>query len=114
MKTETCACGARAKEITTDLELFGGDVVLRGVKALYCPDCKEELLTSAQAAEASKRYSELLPGFEAFSVKKRVSKIGNSLSVPLPKELADFMSLAKGSEMRISVKNRHRLVMDVA
>lgn len=111
--TETCACGAQAREITTDLELFDGDVVIRNVKALYCPECKEEVFTSEQAAEAGEKYRRLLPGFEAFSVQKRVSQLGNSLSVPLPKELADFMHISKGSEMRISVKNRHRLVVDV-
>ena len=114
MTNETCACGAQAKEITTDLELFGGDVVIRNVKALYCPKCEEEIFTSELAAEAGKKYEQLLPGFEAFSVRKKVSKVGNSLSLPLPKELADFMNIAKGSEMKISVKNRHRLVVDVA
>ncbi|MBN2517437.1 MAG: YgiT-type zinc finger protein [Candidatus Altiarchaeota archaeon] len=114
MKTQKCACGAQAREITTDLELFDGDVVIRNVKALYCPECKEELFSSEQAADISKKYEQLLPGFEAFTVKKRVSKVGNSLSLPLPKELADFMNISKGSEMRISVKNRRRLVLDVA
>ena len=111
---DECVCGAKAEKVKTDLELFDGDVILRNVEALYCPECKEELFTSEQAAEAGRRYEQLLPGFEMFSVKKKVSKVGNSLSLPLPKELADFMNIAKGSEMKISVKNRHRLVVDVA
>jgi hypothetical protein len=58
MKNETCACGARARETTTGLELFGGGVVLKGMRVLYCPGCKEEILTSEQAAEAGRIYRE--------------------------------------------------------
>ncbi len=43
-----CVCGAEAKKIKTELELFDGSLMVRDVEAYYCPSCKEELFTSEQ------------------------------------------------------------------
>ena len=111
---DKCVCGAKVRKIKTDMELFDGDVILKNVDALYCPECKEELMTTEQLSQAKDKYETLLPGFQAFSTNRKIIKVGNSLAVPLPKEIADFMHFSKGKEMRVTVKNRNRLVMDVA
>jgi YgiT-type zinc finger domain-containing protein len=47
LKTSKCAkCNAEYIEIEVDFEY--GDVILRGVKALKCPHCKNEVFTPEQ------------------------------------------------------------------
>ncbi len=113
MKELRCVCGAKAEKIKTELELFDGSVVLKDVDAYYCPRCKEEILTTDQLSSAREKLTEILPNFEAFSLRKRISQLGNSLSIPISKEVAEFMHLRKGEEVKIMVKNRHRLIVDV-
>jgi len=112
-KTERCVCGAKAEKIKTTLELFDGNIVVKNVDALYCPKCKEELLTTEQLTSAQKKYREILPDFEAFNLRKKVAQLGNSLTIPLSKEITDFMHLSKGEDVRITIKNRNRLIIDV-
>jgi YgiT-type zinc finger domain-containing protein len=107
-----CICGAQLRKVKTKLELFGGDIVVNDVDAFYCPQCGEELLTTNQLAAAQDKLHQAFPGFEAYSIRKKIGKVGNSLSVPLSKELTDLMGLKKGGEVRITFKNKHRLVMD--
>jgi YgiT-type zinc finger domain-containing protein len=111
---ERCVCGARARKIKTRLELYDGDVIINGVDALYCPECNEELMTTDQVARARERLRETLPEFQAFSIRKKIAKVGNSLTIPLAKELIDYVNLKKGQEVRITLKNKNRLIVDVA
>jgi YgiT-type zinc finger domain-containing protein len=111
---ERCACGAKARRIKTQLELYDGEVVINNVDAIYCPECNEELLTTEQVRDARERVKGILPGFESFTVRKKITKVGNSLTIPLAKEIADYMSLKKGEEVRITLKNKHRLIVDTA
>ncbi len=108
-----CVCGAKAEKIKTELELFDGSIVLKDVDAYYCPKCKEEILTTDQLSLAREKFGEILPNFEAFCLKKKVTQIGNSLSIPISREVAEFVHLRKGEEVKIMVKNRHRLIVDV-
>ncbi len=109
-----CACGTKTRKIKTQLELYDGDIVLNEVDAYYCDKCNEEYLTTEQAGKTQDRFKEALPGFEAFSIRKKITKVGNSLSIPLAKELTEYMDLAKGKEVKITLKNKHRLIIDVA
>lgn len=43
-----CVCGEEAKKITTEMKLFGGNVIIRNIEAFYCPKCKEEVMTTEQ------------------------------------------------------------------
>jgi len=111
---DECACGAKARSIKTRLELYDGSVIINDVDALYCPECNEELMTSEQVAAAKERVKDMLPAFQAFSLRKKITKVGNSLTIPLAKELAEYMNLKKGEEVKITLKNRNRLIIDVA
>lgn len=113
MKELICVCGTRVEKIKTNMELFDGGIILRDVDAYYCPKCKEEILTTNQLSSAREKLKEILPNFEAFSLRKKITQLGNSLSIPISKELAEFMHLRKGEEVRIVVKNRNRLIVDV-
>ena len=110
---DQCVCGAKAQKTKTRLELFDGDVIINDVDALYCPECEMELLDTDAVADAGEKLRQTVPGFEAFSIRKKITKVGNSLSIPLAKEVTEFMNLEKGGEVRITLKNKHRLIVDV-
>ena len=40
-----CVCGAKLEEIRTEMDFFDGRVIVRDVKAHYCPKCKEYTTT---------------------------------------------------------------------
>ncbi|MBN2014672.1 MAG: hypothetical protein JW778_05785 [Candidatus Altiarchaeota archaeon] len=113
MEKLKCVCGAKAEKLKTDLELFDGTILLKDVDAYYCPECKEEILTTDQLSSVREKLRGILPNFEAFSLRKKVTQLGNSLSIPLSKEITEFMHLQKGGEVKITVKNRQRLIIDV-
>lgn len=108
-----CTCGAEMKKIRTDMDLYDGSVVVKDVEAYYCEECDEEVFTSKQAEEAQRKLKKIYPGFEPFAVEKKIAKLGNSLSIPVSKEIADFVHLKKGKEVKITVKSRNRLIVDV-
>jgi len=109
---DKCVCGAKLEKIKTKMELFDGNITINNVEGFYCPECKEEVFTTAQAKETQERYKEIMPDFEAFSVKKRLARVGNALAIPLPKEVVTFMGLKKGADIKIMLKNRNRLIID--
>lgn len=100
------------KPIKADMDFYDGTIVVKNVDAYYCEKCKEELFTSEQAATAQQKLKEIYPGFEPYAINKKIAKIGNSLAIPLPKEVADFMHLHKGEKVKIVVKNRKRIIID--
>lgn len=109
-----CVCGATLEKIKTEMELFGGDVMVKNVDAFYCPRCKEEVMDSGQIQAAKEKVRQIVPNIEAFSIRKKIAKVGNSLSVPLSKEIVEFLRLRQGEEVKITVRDRKRLIMDVA
>ena len=66
------------------------------------------------AEKAKKKIKDILPEFQAFSIRKKITKVGNSLTIPLAKELAEYMNLKKGEEIKITLKNKNRPIVDVA
>ena len=106
---EKCVCGARFRKIKTQLELYDGDVIINDVDALYCPKCNEEFMTSNQVADAKGKFKKAIPGFDSFNIRKKITKVGNCLTIPLAKELVDYMKLKKGGEVRITLKNKKRI-----
>lgn len=111
---QKCLCGANMRKVRTKLELFGGDITINDVEAFLCTKCGEELFTTDQAATAQEKLYKMFPGFDTYSIRKKITKVGNSLTVPLSKELADYMGVKKGDDVRITLKNKHRLIVDVA
>jgi len=93
--------------------LFDGEVLLRDVDAYHCPKCEEEVMTGEQIAARQSKTREVLPSFEAFSVRKKVIKVGNSVSIPIPSDVAEFVGISKGGDVRVTVKNRKRIIVDV-
>ena len=108
-----CACGAKLKEIKTEMDFFDGSVIVKDVDAHYCPNCKEEIFTSEQGDKIQEKLGQVVP-IEPFRLRKKIIQVGNSLAVPISKEVAEFMQLHKGQEAELMVKNRHRLILNVS
>ncbi|MFH1256015.1 MAG: YgiT-type zinc finger protein [Candidatus Diapherotrites archaeon] len=108
-----CVCGASLQEIKTDMDFFDGKVVVRDVKAFYCPECKEELFDSKEGDRLFEQVSKLNI-VQAFESRKKIAKVGNSFAIPVSKEIADFMQMKKGEEIKIRVQNTKRIVVDLA
>lgn len=106
-----CACGSTLKEIKTELELLDGDVMLKNVDAYYCPKCKEEVLTSGQIEAARQKIT--IP-IEAFHVHKKIIKVGNTYAIPISKEIIEFVQAKKGTPVELIVKDRKRLIAELA
>jgi thiol-disulfide isomerase/thioredoxin len=111
--TDECVCGAKVKSIKTKFELYDGKVTVNDIDAYYCPKCDKEILTMDQALEAERRIEELTRKYRAYTIKKRIAKVGNSLSIPVSKELSEYMSLEKGMQVRITVKDKKSIIVDV-
>jgi len=108
-----CVCGAKLDEIKTDLDLFGGKVMVKDVKAFHCPKCKEELFDSKEGDRLLEQVSKL--GIvQAFETRKKIAKVGNSFAVPISKEIADYMQIKKGGAIQIKVQSPKRLIVDLA
>jgi len=107
-----CVCGARLEKIKTEIDFFDGKVIVRDVEAFYCPECKEELFNSKQGNELFEKVSKLNLN-ESFESRKKISKVGNSLAIPLSKEIAEYLQVKKGAEIQIKVKNKKRLIVDL-
>ncbi|MFH1588000.1 MAG: YgiT-type zinc finger protein [Candidatus Diapherotrites archaeon] len=108
-----CVCGKKLMEIETEMDFFDGEVVVRNVKAFYCPECKEELFDSSTGDDLFEKVSKT-HSKEMFTSRKKITQLGNSLSIPLSKEISDFMQAEKGTNIEVKVKNQKRLIVDFA
>ncbi|MBU0662860.1 type II toxin-antitoxin system MqsA family antitoxin [Candidatus Micrarchaeota archaeon] len=108
-----CVCGEKLEEIKTEMDFFDGKVIVRDVKAHYCPKCKEELFDSKEGDRIFNEVSKLNIA-QPFESRKKIAKVGNSFAIPVSKEIADYMQIKKGGDIKIKVQNQKRLVIDLA
>ena len=100
----TChLCGGKTKLRFEALELLGGKISVRESPYYKCLQCKEEFTSSEQMQELS----ELLN--QKFSFPRPVIVAGRSLAITLPKDLAAYYGLKKGSKVRLVPETRKRI-----
>ena len=107
MKCAMCGKG-NLKEKMVDYKEFG--VSLGKYKADVCAKCGEVFFDSETARKIQAKSREL--GLFGLTKKTKVAKVGNSLAIRIPKEIADFLKLKKEEEVRIAPKSTHELVID--
>ena len=107
-----CVCGTTLKPIKTEMDLYDGSISVKNVDAYYCPHCKEEIFTAEQGENIREKLQKINP-IQAFSTRKKIIKVGNTLAIPVSKEMAEFMHLKKGQEAEISVKDKNRLILSL-
>ena len=108
-----CVCGAKLTEIKTDMDFFDGKIIVRDVTAFYCPKCKEELFDSKEGDRIFGNVSKLNIS-RPFESRKKITKVGNSFAIPVSKEIANYMQINKGKDIKIMVQNQKRLIVDLA
>ena len=97
------------KEKTVDYKEFG--VSLGKYKGKVCANCGEVFFDSALAKKIQMKSKEL--GLFGLAKRTKVAKVGNSLAIRIPKEIADFLKLKKEEEVKIMPKSQNELIIGV-
>jgi len=102
----TCPkCKKECEEVTVDYEYEG--IVLRNVKALRCPDCKEELFTLEQYDSIRDRLRSVL---QPLKLRRKISTAGKKPIVYLPEDVVKAIKAKVGDEIDISVEGKKIII----
>ena len=108
MKCVMCDKG-NLKGKVVDYKEFG--ISLGKYKGNVCSDCGEVFFDSETAKKIQAKSKEL--GLFGLSRKTKVAKVGNSLAIRIPKEIAEFLKLKKEEEVKIMPKSQKELIIGV-
>ena len=100
--------GTLSKKFVEHKEL---GVIVGTFKALVCSKCHEVYFADDVVAKIQQKSKEL--GLFGLAKKAKVGVLGNSLALRIPKEIAAFLNLRKGTEVRLVPQNRHDLMVRV-
>ena len=100
---------AALKEKMVEYKEFG--VSFGRYKGSVCTNCGETFFDSQTARKIQNKSKEL--GLFGLAKKTKVAKVGNSLAIRIPKEIADFVKLKKEEEVKIMPKSPHELIIEV-
>src|SRR3989344_4588524 len=84
-------------------------VSLGKFSALKCSKCNEVFFDEFSVEKIQKKSKEL--GLFGLSKKTKVAKVGNSLAIRIPKEIAEFVNLKKEELVKIIPKNQNELII---
>lgn len=101
-------CRVDLEEVQTDYE--HGGVLLRGVKALRCPKCGEELFTLEQYGEIKQR---LLAVIKPLRLRRKVSEAGKRPAIYLPEDVVRAADVRVGDEIEIYMEGRRIIIEPV-
>ena len=94
-------CGVEYVEVEVDFEY--GDVILRKVKALRCPVCKEELFTPEQYGVIRARIRSVA---QPLRLKRKISTAGKKPIVYLPEDVVKAIDAKVGDEVDVYVEGK--------
>jgi len=103
-----CICGKEAKKGKISVKVYGIDI---GEFEGYKCECGEEWFDEKTVDEIEKRSMEL--GIFGLGVKEKVSASGNSLIIRVPKKLAEFLNIKKGSSVYIEPEGKDKIKVDI-
>jgi hypothetical protein len=109
MRCAMCEKGI-LKEKLVDYKEFG--VPLGKYKGEVCTNCSETFFDAQTAKKIQSKSKEM--GLFGLAKKAKVAKVGNSLAIRIPKEIADFLKLKKEKEVRITPKSSNELVISTS
>lgn len=104
-------CDGKLEEKLVEHKEF--EVSLGKFKAMVCSKCNEVFFDSDVVDEIQAK-SKKLGLFGLSSKKTKVAKVGNSLAIRIPKEIADFVNLKKEEEVRIIPKSKKEIVFEIS
>jgi len=103
-----CICGEEAKRKKISVTVYGIEV---GEFEGYKCECGEEWFDEETVDEIEKRTMEL--GIFGLAVKENVSVSGNSLIIRVPKKLAEFLKIEKGSRVYVKPEGKDKIMVDI-
>lgn len=98
-------CNKKCEEVTIDYEYHG--IVLRNVKVLRCPDCKEELFTLEQYDAIHNRLRNVI---QPLRLKRKISTAGKKPIVYLPDDVVNAINAKIGDEIYIYVEGKKIII----
>src|SRR3989339_349209 len=102
-------CGGRLNDKTVQYTEFG--ISLGKYKADVCENCNEQFFDSDIAKKIQAKSKEL--GLFGLSKKTKVAKVGNSLAIRIPKDVAKYINLKKEAEVKIIPKSQTELIIGI-
>ncbi len=82
-------------------------MILRNVKALRCPDCKEELFTLEQYEAIRNRLRNVI---QPLKLKRKISTAGKKPIVYLPDDVVKAINAKVGDEIDIYVEGKKIII----
>ena len=79
--------------------------------ASVCSKCGEVFFDESSVDRIQKKSKEL--GLFGLAKKTKVAKVGNSLAIRIPKEIAEFVNLKKEELVRIIPKNHKEISIEI-
>lgn len=102
----TCQkCNKQCEEVIIDYEYKG--IILRNVKALRCPDCKEELFTLEQYEAIRNRLRNVV---QPLKLKRKISTAGKKPIIYLPDDVVQAIDAKVGDEIDIYVEGKKIII----
>ena len=98
-------CSNEYEEVTVDYE-YGG-IVIRNVKALRCPGCKEELFTPEQYDAIRDRVRYVL---QPLKLRRKISTAGKKPIIYLPEDVVKAINAKVGDAIDISVEGKKIII----
>jgi len=102
-------CNKECEEVTIDYEYQG--VLIRNVKALRCPNCKEEVFNLEQYDTIRERLRNII---QPLKLKRKISTAGKKPIIYLPEDVVKAIDAKIGDEIAIYTegkKNNYRKVI---
>ena len=102
-------CDTEYVEVEVDFEY--GDVILRRVKALKCPQCAEELFTPEQYRVIRERIRSVA---QPLKLKRKISTAGKKPIVYLPEDVVKAINAKIGDEINVYVEGSKIIIEKTA
>lgn len=103
-------CEGMLQGETVEHTEFG--ISLGKFKASKCAKCGE-IFFDSKTVDKIQAKSKELGLFGLASKKSKIAKVGNSLAVRIPKEIAEFTKLKKEKEIRIIPKSQKEIIIEL-
>ena len=88
------------------------DIELGNFDSDICTKCGEIFFTESASDKIDEMAKE--NGLWGLERRSKISYSGNSLIVRIPKDIAEFMNLEKGEEIRVHPEGKKRIVVEIA
>ena len=109
MSKVKCVCGSEAQRVKLEVKPYG--VSIGSYQGYKCEKCGEEWFEEKTAEEIEIKAKKL--GLFGLEAKSKVGVAGNSLVVRVPKHMAKFLGIKKGSLVKVEPDGKDRLIVEI-